>query len=321
MRDLPRHDLSPQRTLDFDHYTVARYAVRARSQPRQSFVTNQTEVEAFLSEYLHGDVSRLVFVLVSMFHEHVREKLSAELFLEQLFPRASLVTRKGLYAESGRAVRSRYEGSTGFVPSGSPLCVLRGFDEVRDAWVHIFDDGKFVEAHKFPFLEHFKWSASKVFSVFPGGLKKGMRVLGILTILFLCALSAFVRTKGTSKSLERFAIIREDGDFGKAYDAATGKPGSRLSWDNMLPTLYPLEPGYTGTVAPEPTIRKAKSKDGSTCWCPRAHPYDFRDPERDSVCVKATGQAFSNACAARCNGFRDDEIYACKPRMTLYRTG
>jgi hypothetical protein len=144
-----------------------------------------------------------------------------------------------------------------------------------------------------------------------------MRVIAwIALVVAIFASSWFARQKG-----EGFLGFQDYGEFGALTPVATGAPGSRPTWDNMLPTTYPLVPGYTGTIKPEPEMLSVAAKDGSRCWCPRAHPFDFRDTQRDTVCAKSSGQAFSNACTARCLGFGDEELYECKPRLALYRVG
>lgn len=153
-------------------------------------------------------------------------------------------------------------------------------------------------------------------SFFQGSVEERMKKAHVVAAALVLTASLWLVLRR-----EKFLGFQDFSEFGALTPLATGAPGSRKSWDNMLPTTYPLVPGYVGTPIPEPEMRAAETKDGGTCWCPRAHPYDFRDAERDTVCVKATGQAFSNRCAANCYGFSDPELYACKPRMALYRLG
>lgn len=101
----------------------------------------------------------------------------------------------------------------------------------------------------------------------------------------------------------------------------TGKPG-HSEWDaEMLPTFYPRVLNFTNTLPPDPGVRTIRSPDGGECVCPRPHPYDYHDIKRSTVCARATGQAFSSKCAANCMGFRDSELYACKPLWALFRAG
>jgi hypothetical protein len=184
------------------------------------------------------------------------------------------------------------------------------------------DDARVYRAHVFVvdvLKVHTKDTDAGARAFFQGLRKK---VFGMTRIAWiLIAIAIFASSCVTRYGGESFLGFQDYGEFGALTPVATGAPGSRPTWDNMLPTTYPLVPGYTGTIKPEPEMLSVAAKDGSRCWCPRAHPFDFRDTQRDTVCAKSTGQAFSNACTARCLGFKDEELYKCKPRMALYRVG
>lgn len=146
-----------------------------------------------------------------------------------------------------------------------------------------------------------------------------MRAAVFAALVALCALAVALR----SRALEGFASLSEFAipDL-RTHFGPTGAPGEdRPNLVGPLPTFFPQVPGVEGTLKPDSGLRTLRRKDGSKCTCPRPHPFDFRDVRRDTVCVKETSQAFSSACAARCMGFRDDELYACKPRQALYRVG
>jgi hypothetical protein len=149
--------------------------------------------------------------------------------------------------------------------------------------------------------------------------RKKVRIMRlIVAILVASILLAFL----FYKERDSFLGFQDWKEFGALTPVATGAPGSRQTWDNMLPTTYPLVPGYTGTPKPPQEMLSVLGADKkSRCFCPRAHPFDFRDTERDTVCVKKTAQAFSSACAAHCLGYKDEELYKCKPRWALYRVG
>lgn len=148
-----------------------------------------------------------------------------------------------------------------------------------------------------------------------------MRTAGALAlvILALCSLAVAARSRGAEgfASLLEFRIPDMRTHFGP-----TAAPGEERPYAvPPLPTFYPIVPGIVGTLKPDSGTRALRYPDGSKCICPRPHPYDFRDTKRDAVCSKATSQAFSNACTAKCMGYSLDELYPCKPRQALYRVG
>jgi hypothetical protein len=150
-----------------------------------------------------------------------------------------------------------------------------------------------------------------------------MKGHAILVLLVMSVLFASLRIKQVTDTIEGFASLVEFSPKDlRSHFGPTGAPGEeKPHLVGGLPTFYPQVPGIRGTLKPDTGFRALKYRDGSKCVCPKPHPYDFRDPQRDTVCVKKTSQAFSNECTAKCMGFKPEELYPCKPRMVLYRMG
>lgn len=142
-------------------------------------------------------------------------------------------------------------------------------------------------------------------------------VFAALVAVLACAWKLFARH-------EKFLDFAEFGQFAtRPLDPVpTGPPVGSSQWGaETLPTFYPQIPGFTNTMAPDPGFRKIKTPSGKVCKCQVPNPKTYRDSERDTVCAKSTGQAFSSKCAAECNGYTAKDLYACKPRWALYRQG
>jgi hypothetical protein len=148
-----------------------------------------------------------------------------------------------------------------------------------------------------------------------------MHAAGIFVLLLLSISLASARIRSVTDGLERFMGLEEFPNDLRAFQP-TGAPGARgptLIGD--LPSAYPLVPGFEGTRRPDSGLRALTRPDGTECECPRPHPFDFRDTERDTVCLKETAQAFSSLCTAECMGYTAADVYPCKPRWALYRLG
>ena len=149
------------------------------------------------------------------------------------------------------------------------------------------------------------------------------RSTGRFVVLTLLAAAAFACAWKLFARREKFLDFAEFGQFAtRPLDPVpTGPPGGSQWAGEQLPTFYPQIPGFTNTMPPDPGFRTVRTNSGKTCKCPVPNPKTYRDSARDTVCVKTTSQAFSSQCAAECAGYTAKDLYACLPRMALYREG
>ena len=154
-------------------------------------------------------------------------------------------------------------------------------------------------------------------------MKKSTVNMAVIAVIVVCSIASVVAHKKKCEG-ENFLDFAEFGQLNlRPLDALpTGTPRGESQWDTeQLPSFYPQIPGFTNTMPPDPGFRTVRTPKGKTCRCPVPHPYNFRDTERDTVCVKKTAQAFSSLCTAECHGYTKTDLYECLPRQALYRMG
>lgn len=134
--------------------------------------------------------------------------------------------------------------------------------------------------------------------------------------LYVAALAASALAILSSSIQEKFERpFLELSEFVSGPLLGTARPPERdpLERDaEALPTMYPLEPGFTGTLPPKATRMMFVGPRGNACDCPLGKP-------EDSVCLYSNGQGFTNECVAQCYGHKPRHYYRCKVKMPLYR--
>ena len=151
---LPGNNLALQRALDLDAPPRVRDAVRARGDPRQGRVPDQTALVRDVPESLHRQGQGLVFVPLAVRDEDIVQREVIELFGHALGPRAALVALERRDADGRGRVGRRDKLAAHRVPSLGSLHPLRARQNGRGSRVD--GDRRYIRRRRHRLKRHLR---------------------------------------------------------------------------------------------------------------------------------------------------------------------